>query len=158
MHKHAIDEVCSTLNQQEDKRCLQDMNGLDDALQIQDFHMFHHFKKVCNVVIDDDVSANGKKSRKTEIKFAPTIPEAEWKSYSEWIYILTCDDKIIKFGGTRTGLNGRACSYLCGRPQFRRAGTCSTTNYIVYMSTLNLLKRNHKVAMYAKQLERQRLR
>lgn len=158
-----MDELTAQLDnlvvgKKQDKRIIHTFSQLDTELSISDYNMSGYFHKVCDVVVDDDQHLNGKKKRKTEIKFSFCIDNEEWKNHTEWIYIFTCDDKIMKIGGTRTGLAGRCASYLCGRPEFRKNGTCSTTNYILYASILNLLKDNRKVEMYAKKLNKYKIR
>lgn len=143
-----------SFGEKKNKRVVQDFSQLEPELFFGDFKMSSFFHKVCDVIIDDETNLMGNKKRKTEIKFNSCIDSDEWKNHTEWIYIFTCDDKIMKIGGTRTGLAGRCASYLCGRPEFRKSGTCSTTNYVVYASILNLLKDNHKVEMYAKKLNK----
>jgi hypothetical protein len=137
-----------------DKRCITSIDQIKTHIKIKDFSMSSCFTKVAEVKIDNELNSKGTKARLTDIKFSPCIDIEEWKEHAEWIYIITCDEYIIKIGGTRTGLHGRTGSYLCGRPEYRKNGTCSTTNYTVYQSILNLLIAGHEVAMYAKKLKR----
>ena len=135
------------------KRCIEKFEQLDNEQYLKDFSMHCHFHKVADIDIDVDLNTKGKKKRRTDIIFRNVIPESEWNEHKEWIYIITCDSKVIKIGGTRTGLKGRTQSYLCGRPEFRKTGTCSTTNYTLYVSILNLLKKGHHIEMFAKKLD-----
>jgi hypothetical protein len=38
----------------------------------------------------------------------------DFKEKKEWIYLFLINKRIVKIGGTRTGLSGRCASYLCG--------------------------------------------
>jgi len=131
---------------EEDKRCVTTIESIVPTIQFETFVESKYFTKVCDVVEDVE-------TRKTKIRFDPVISKDEWKKHSEWIYVITCDNLVVKIGGTRTGLLGRTQSYLCGRPEFRKKGTCSTTNYVLYTSLLALVEKGHKVEMYAKKLK-----
>ena len=91
---------------------------------------------------------------KTEIMFKPVIEKSKWNSKAEWIYIFLMDNKIIKIGGTRTGLSGRCGSYLCGQhvPERGKSGDCSKTNAYIYNSFVFYLKNNYKIEMYGYEL------
>jgi hypothetical protein len=129
-----------------DKRCVLSMEEVEEML-FDDFTHKNSFIKVCDVVMDDNTN------RKTTIKFAPVIGKDEWKEHCEWVYMFTCDKRILKIGGTRTGLLKRTQSYLCGRPEFRAKGTCSTTNYVIYKSFNTLLCAGHSIEMWAYRLQ-----
>jgi hypothetical protein len=133
-------EIVSETNET-DRKCLLNLDNLDELI-IDDFVHKDLFIKVCDVCIDNT-------KRKTSIEFVPTIPKELWEKHSEWVYIFTCDKNIVKIGGTRTGLKNRTQSYLCGRPEFRKKGTCSTTNYIIYKSFNTLLSLGHSIEMWA---------
>lgn len=143
--------VCLT-----DKKCVKHFAQVQPRLALDAFRYASFFHKVCDVVEDTEVDKANVKKRKTAIRFVPTVPEAEWASHCEWIYIVLCDGHVLKIGGTRTGLLNRTQSYLCGRPEFRQKGTCSTTNYIMYTSLLALLQQGHAVEVYGRQLAAQR--
>ncbi|QIG60145.1 hypothetical protein [Dishui Lake large algae virus 1] len=133
-------EVTSNVNEN-DKKCLFNLDNLNE-LKIDDFIHKDLFIKVCDVLNDNT-------KRKTSIQFVPVISKELWNNHSEWVYIFTCDKNIVKIGGTRTGLKNRTQSYLCGRPEFRKKGTCSTTNYIIYNSFNKLLGLGHTIEMWA---------
>tara|TARA_R110000868_G_scaffold60328_1_gene184472 strand:- start:3173 stop:3808 length:636 start_codon:yes stop_codon:yes gene_type:complete len=52
-----------------------------------------------------------------------------YNQYKECVYILTINRKIVKIGGTYTGMKKRHSSYNCGTRKARKKGTCSVTNY-----------------------------
>jgi hypothetical protein len=110
------------------------------------------FKKVCNVVIDNHVNEKGHQLRKTEIMFSPIINTNKWSEEIAWVYIITFNGYVVKFGGTGTGLKGRTGSYLCGSRWNREKGTCSTTNFIIYNAILQYLEQGVLVEMYAYEL------
>jgi len=79
------------------------------------------------------------------------IEASLWKDQaSQWIYIFTVNEKIVKIGGTRSGLKGRAGSYLCGHHTTHRgkSGKCSVTNAYIYNTFEDCLKNNNTVKMY----------
>ena len=55
--------------------------------------------------------------------------EEKYKSYRELIYAIVIDGKIVKIGGTYTGMKKRHGSYNCGTRKARAKGTCSVTNF-----------------------------
>ena len=56
------------------------------------------------------------------------------------VYVLCIDGKILKIGCTTMAFKKRVQSYNCGRRHFRANGTCSTTNYFILQSLLNIGK------------------
>lgn len=108
------------------------------------------FTKVANIVLDNELNDLGVKRRKTVIRFAPTIPIADFKKKAEWIYIFTIDGRIVKIGGTRTGLQGRCGSYLCGHCIPERGGSrdCSKTNGYIYNTFEFYLQQGCNIEMY----------
>jgi hypothetical protein len=122
---------------------------LNKELSYDDFVLSKEFKKVADVVIDVDIDKKGNKARNTVIKFIPTTI-SDWINTREWIYIFTINDKIVKIGGTRTGLKGRSSSYLCGHhiPQRGKSGKCSVTNAHIYNTFDFYLNNGFEVIMY----------
>jgi hypothetical protein len=94
---------------------------LHNELQFADFPPSNDFVKVANVSIDDDMNNQGKKSRKTLIKFVE-IDKDVWEKDNEWLYILVVNGEIVKIGGTRKSLKHRVGSYLCGHHVRRWSG------------------------------------
>ena len=64
------------------------------------------------------------------------------------------NDRIIKIGGTRTGLQNRAASYLCGHHVGDRgkSGDCSKTNGYIYNTFEFYIKLGCKIEMYGYEL------
>jgi hypothetical protein len=83
---------------------------LQDELLLQEFSYKEYFEKVADVVLDDDVNRKGDKLRNTVIKFVP-LDARKWNKEVEWVYCIVINGKIVKIGGTRTGMKGRATSY-----------------------------------------------
>ncbi|MCL4374214.1 MAG: GIY-YIG nuclease family protein [Candidatus Marsarchaeota archaeon] len=62
------------------------------------------------------------------------------------VYALVINGRIIKIGSSTTSFKDRVSSYNCGKKAYRQNGTCSTTNYVVLQSILNI---NKNVDVYA---------
>ncbi len=62
------------------------------------------------------------------------------------VYVFVIQGKIFKIGHSITPITKRVQSYNCGKVEYRKNGTCSTTNYFVLQS---LLKINKIVQVYA---------
>ena len=62
------------------------------------------------------------------------------------VYVFVIAGKIFKIGHTITSITDRVQSYNCGKMAYRKNGTCSTTNFFVLQSLLNIEKR---VKVYA---------
>lgn len=118
-----------------------------------------HFVIVADVVTDNDLTKKNTKKRSTLIKFVPTIPIENFNRKTEWLYIFTINDKIVKIGGTRTGLKGRVASYLCGHhiEERGKSGFCSKTNGFIYNTFEHYLKLNHIIKMYGYELPKTEL-
>ena len=148
-----IDELNKKINEEPTKKWIKEID-ISKELNFKDFKHYENFIKVADVIPDNEVNKNGEKRRKTEILFKPNIEKSKWNSKAEWIYIFLMDDKIIKIGGTRTGLSGRCGSYLCGQhvPERGKSGDCSKTNAYIYNSFIFYLKNNYKIEMYGYEL------
>lgn len=105
--------------------------------------------KVATVVLDDERKLDGTKKRQTEIRFVPQINNDQWKSRSNWCYVIAIGGNVEKIGGTASGLKDRMASYLCGTEAYRQAGTCATTNYICYQAMKTALETGVSVEIYA---------
>ena len=92
------------------------------------------FKRACNIVLDNS------ERRQTTLKVTDFTDEANWKKDDENIYLIVRNDKIMKIGGTRTGMKSRFGSYLCGHCVSERnkksggsfPGKMSVTNAYLY--------------------------
>jgi len=126
-----------------------------NGVKFCNYYLKNDFKLVANIELDNDVDRNGEKKRSTVIKFVPIL-ESEFIKDSEYIYLFTIDDIIVKFGGCRNGLKNRIGSYLCGHHVIERgkSGKMSLTNAIVYHTFEDYLNRGKEVKMYAHELEK----
>lgn len=114
-----------------------------------------HFRKVADIVIDEDLNQKGVKARQTVIKAVPTISDNEFGAKAtEWLYMLGINGHVVKIGGTRDGLKSRFGSYLCGHhtPDRGGSGKCSVTNAFIYNTLDYHLRMGHTVEMYGYKL------
>jgi hypothetical protein len=125
----------------------------DKSIKMTDYNRKEYFKPIMDIVLDNDMK-NGNKKRMTLIKFEPTISIEEYNSKTEWLYIFVIDGRIVKIGGTRTGIKGRVASYLCGHHVEERgkSGDCSKTNGFIYNTFEFYLNLGCKIQMYGYQL------
>jgi len=117
---------------------------LSKELKLVDFSLSSKFIHVADVLLTTTEPV------KTCILFSSVIEKKEWENKtSQWIYMFTVDDHIVKIGGTRSGLKGRVGSYLCGHHTTDRgkSGKCSVTNAYIYNTFEHLLKENHSIKM-----------
>jgi len=56
------------------------------------------------------------------------------------VYCFVVEEIIFKIGSSTTNMKGRIQSYNCGKQSYRNSGTCSTTNYFVLQTFLNINK------------------
>jgi hypothetical protein len=96
----------------------------------------------------------GQKKRNTLIQFIPKISNEEFNKKNEWLYLLIINGRIVKIGGTRTGLKGRVVSYLCGHhiEERGKSGDCSKTNGFIYNTFEFYLQLGCKIEMYGYKL------
>ena len=121
--------------------------SLENEGSIHNFSLGHHFDHVANVTLTPDGA-----SRQTVITVDPVTDPSDWKNKTtQWIYAFTVDGKIVKIGGTRTGLAQRVGSYMCGHYTVDRGhnGKCSVTNAYVYNTFEHYLQQGSVVKMYA---------
>ena len=96
------------------------------------------FQPGATLCLDDDRKPNGVKKRNTVVKAVPD--HQDWNTKCEGIYAIVRNGKIMKLGGTRTGMKDRWGSYLCGHyvPQRTKKdgspypGKMSVTNAFLY--------------------------
>lgn len=140
-----IDDMC--------KNWIKAIN-LSSELLVSDYTVGHAFTKVADVVLDNDFTAKGKKARNTVIKFEPN-DKKQWQKEVEYVYLIVVNGKIVKIGGTRKGLKGRAASYLCGHhvQERQKSGRCSVTNAYVYNTLHFYLKNGFTIEIYAYEIE-----
>jgi hypothetical protein len=117
-----------------------------DLLSQRDFNIAcgNVFEKEADIILDDSTQ------RQTVIMALPTNA-VKWKASREKIYTIVKDGKLIKIGGTRTGMHTRWASYLCGHHVIERgkSGKMSVTNAHLYHSIeLDLLDTESKWELY----------
>ena len=103
------------------------------------------FVKSADIILDNSTKC------KTVLKVIPT-DKKQWKAEREAIYLFTRNGRVMKIGGTRTGMNKRWGSYKCGHCVPERKmnngeqypGKMSVTNAHIYHTIEDdLLKGNH---------------
>lgn len=130
---------------------------LNNCIPFDEYNRKSYFTHIAQVLPDNDmITTEGKQTKKrdTVIKFTPTISKEEFNEKVEWLYIFVVNDKIVKIGGTRTGLKGRVGSYLCGHHVRERgkSGDCSKTNGFIYNTFAFYLEAGYKIDMYGYKL------
>lgn len=118
------------------------------TIDVYNQHCGGNFQYCGDIVLDED------ESRQTTLRVIfPPENDARWKRETEHIYAIVCDGKIMKLGGTRTGMKKRWDSYKCGHcvPQRlqKRTGTpfpgkMSVTNAHLYHTIENGLLKGEK--------------
>jgi hypothetical protein len=130
----------------------------DKTILFDEYNRKEYFIPIADIVLDNEVFTNGKKQgnkkRNTLIQFIPTISNEIFCKKTEWLYLLIINDRIVKIGGTRTGLKGRISSYLCGHHIGERgkSGDCSKTNGFIYNTFEFYLQLGCKIQMYGYEL------
>jgi hypothetical protein len=133
---------------------------VENTLSIEEFNSIcgDCFYKRADIVLDSS------EKRQSTLLAQPTDPRS-WKEKKEHIYLLVRKDagkgKIMKIGGTRTSLDGRWGSYLCGYYVPERVnkkgvaypGKMSVTNAHLYHTIENdLLSNETKWELYSWEL------
>lgn len=123
-----------------------------------EYHRKDYFMPVADIILDNEVVTSGKKEgtkkRNTMIQFIPKIPADKFNEKNEWLYLLVINGRIVKIGGTRTGLKSRVGSYLCGHhiEERGKSGDCSKTNGYIYNTFEFYLNMGCKIEMYGYEL------
>ena len=71
------------------------------------------FQPGATLCLDDDRKPNGEKKH-ANIVLKAVADHQDWNLNAKVIYAIVRDGKIMKLGGTRTGMKDRWGSYLCG--------------------------------------------
>ena len=130
----------------------------DKTISFEEYNRKEHFIPIADICLDNEVFTCGKKQgikkRNTVIQFIPKISNEAFSKKNEWLYLLIVNDRIVKIGGTRTGLRGRVASYLCGHhiEERSKSGDCSKTNGFIYNTFEFYLKLGCKIQMYGYEL------
>ena len=106
------------------------------------------FSKIC----DATLKAEQRFLDNPEVNPIQYIPvkgkKEEYESYRELIYAIVIDRKIVKIGGTYTGMKKRHGSYNCGTRKARAKGTCSVTNFNITETQYAAILDGKKVEWY----------
>jgi hypothetical protein len=126
----------------------------DKTILYNDYNRKKYFKPIADIKLDNEISVNGNKKRKTVIQFIPKIMKDEYNNKTEWLYLFMINNRIVKIGGTRIGLKGRISSYLCGHyvKERNKSGDCSKTNGYIYNTFEFYLNLGCKIKMYGYKL------
>lgn len=132
--------------------------SIDDCILFDDYNRKDYFIPIANIILDDELITFGKKEgskkRKTLIQFIPKISNEDFTKKNEWLYLLVINNRIVKIGGTRSGIKGRIQSYLCGHhiEERGKSGDCSKTNGFIYNTFEFYLNLGCKIEMYGYEL------
>lgn len=130
---------------------------LKNMLSVADFNKAceNVFIKAADIVLDPS------DTRQATLMAIP-IDKKDWEQEREKLYIFVKDGKVVKIGGTRTGMKKRFGSYLCGRcvPERNKkksgqpfGGKMSVTNAHLYHTIEeNLLQGESKWEIYTWEL------
>ena len=116
-----------------------------------------HFSHIADIVLDTEISnsgkSKGKKKRGTLIKLDNFNKELVDKK-KEWLYIIVINNRIVKIGGTRSGIKDRFGSYLCGHhiTERNKSGKASETNKYVYNTIYFYLGLDCNIKLYGYEL------
>ena len=128
------------------------------TIMYENYNRKDYFTPIANIVLDNEIFDSGKKQgtkkRNTLIRFVPVIPDEQFNKKDEWLYLLVINGRIVKIGGTRTGLKGRVSSYLCGHhiEERGKSGDCSKTNGFIYNTFEFYLNNGCTIQMYGYKL------
>lgn len=127
--------------------------SLDKTINFETLPQKSHFIPVADIVLDTDINDKGKKKRNTLIKLANFNKQLIDKK-KEWLYIIVINNKIVKIGGTRSGIKERFGSYLCGHhiAERNKSGKASETNKYVYNTLYFYLEQGCEIKLYGYEL------
>ncbi len=111
------------------------LDELDSECEYSDFEYKKDFSLICKLIPNMD-------KERLDIE----ILDKSKCDKEGFVYVFVINEKIFKIGQSTTNIIKRIQSYNCGKAQYRKNGTCSTTNYFVLQSLLNL---NLEVFVYA---------
>ena len=124
----------------------------DKTMLFENYKNKKYFKPIGEIVLDTD-EYNGKR-KVSLLKIIPRIELDEFSNKTEWIYLFVINKRIVKIGGTRTGIKSRWISYLSGHHTIERgkSGDCSKTNSFIYNTFEFYLHLGCKIEMYGYEL------
>lgn len=110
--------------------------------RLDTFKYFNKFAKVGYLTPNND-------KEKVELGYYSDT----YKTRRGLVYLFVLDGIILKVGSTTASMKDRIQSYNCGKKAYRDNGTCSTTNYFVLQSFLNMGKVVDVYAYYPEPIE-----
>jgi hypothetical protein len=122
-------------NKSRNIQLLKSVKDLKNEISFSKFDFKKYFSHLCDLIPD-------KKNENLEIK----VVDKNNIQKKGLVYVFVIEGKIFKIGHTINNIIDRVQSYNCGKTEYRMAGTCSTTNYFVLQSLLNI---NKIVKVYA---------
>ena len=106
---------------------LDDIHALESEIDYTDFLYREHFTHLCNLEPQEERESLIIKSVNRENIDNQGL-----------VYALVVGDKILKIGHTITDIKKRVQAYNCGKREYRKSGTCSTTNFFILQTILNI--------------------
>jgi len=132
--------------------------SINKTISFEEYNRKEYFTPIADIILDSETVTTGKKEghkkRITIIQFVPKISNYEFTKKTEWLYLFVINGRIVKIGGTRTGIKNRMASYLCGHYTAERgkSGDCSKTNAFIYNTFEFYLSSGCKIEMYGYEL------
>ena len=113
------------------------LNSISDVKPVifNDFEYKDYFKKIFTLYPDVE-------NEKLDIMNS----EEETANKRGLVYCFVIDGILLKIGSSTTSMKARIQSYNCGKESYRENGTCSTTNFFILQTFLNIGK---EVDVYA---------
>lgn len=150
---HTDDEIDELIKNSRYQRWIKKI-PFNSLINFEDYKYKELFVPVANIIHDNELNDAGNKKRQTLIKFENKIDINDFRENTEWVYLFTINNKIVKIGGTRDGLSGRVNSYLCGHhiPERNKSGDCSKTNGFIYNTFEFYTNLGYNIKMYGYKL------
>lgn len=104
------------------------LTEIDEKLSFENFQYKDFFEKIATLECDienEKILVKGEFDKRYEDKINP-------------VYLFVIKGFIQKVGSSTTTFKKRISSYNCGKKAYRNSGTCSTTNFFVLQSFLNI--------------------
>lgn len=108
---------------------------IDKTIHISDFDEIKYFNKIA-------VLTGSPEEEKLVVK---EILDERYSFKKNVLYIIVIKDYIQKIGSSTNSMKDRIRSYNCGKKEYRKQGTCSTTNFFVLQTLLQI---NEDIEIY----------
>tara|TARA_R110002074_G_scaffold139425_1_gene285146 strand:+ start:208 stop:783 length:576 start_codon:yes stop_codon:yes gene_type:complete len=120
---------------------------LNKELPVEDFLKFGWTKYTYNELTDNNNIG-------MSMNVVEGITTKDKNEHCQGVYLLTVNGKVVKIGGTETGLAKRWGSYNNGTKKIRMgAGNGSVTNYYIIQALKAALKQGYIVEWYFKKMD-----